>query len=1220
MRRILSFVCAALLVSTLAAQAQVSASWTSRYSGPTNSQDTSRAIVVDPAGNAYVAGVQTTDNLPDIVTIKYGPAGNRLWVNNYGGSATIEYPTDLKVDSAGNVYVYGSTGTVSSSDLALFKFNAAGVQQWMRTFDAASIDYPAQMTIDGAGNSYLTAVAVNPTSSEFLTLKYDSAGNLVWSRRYSVAGGSISGGDFSGDVAVNDSAQVYVTGVSFAQNGSSTFTIKYDTDGTFLWSVAYPSSTYAQRIELDGSGNAYVGATGRGNGTPELLVLKYSPAGALLWSGTYRGTGQFSDNLSDIAVDSSGNVYLTGISSGAASHDIVTVKFNADGTRGWVSRYNSEANSTEVARGIAVDSGGSVYVAGYSYLGGSQHDFLALKYDSNGNQKWVFIHDEAGSTDFLYDFSLGPSGTVFLTGSTDQLDTGPDILTLKLEQQAINGLPEILAGPQDVEVIQGQPNVTFSVSVESPTPVTYQWRFNGLDIPGATQESYSVAAVRSQAGEYSVRARNAVGVTATPEARLTVRVPPTAFIYTTTSNVVEGRTVFISGFFEGDLPLRFQWRFNGVDLVGQTNLQLRLPNVTTNNSGSYVLVARNPWGDAMSNPLQINVSPRGPIDRWTWRSPLPQGNELTDVAYGNGRYVAVGVEGTVIVSINGRDWSVRTAEYGSFTSIAFGEGLFVAVADGFLYTSTDGITWTNRALPASAHILGLAFGAGRFVGVGTALVSSDDGISWIEHTVSAPSGYTAITYGNGLFLVPAYNGTLTSSNGIDWVQYPVGGAFPSVAAGNGVFVAHNYGQLLVSTNGLDWQVTLAATINNYFYGVRFVAGQFYALGTQLLTSRDGRNWTERIPQREGGMRLTSAAGGPGETIVVGDEGLIFVTTDGAAFTQVGGGTRNNLRALVYANNRFTIVGNDGVIWNSTDGVNFTEVTSPTTNNLRAIAFGNAHYVVVGDAGTVLTSIDAITWQSLKLVTNDLYGIAFANGHFTVVGELSRVLVTTNVQDWTLTFANIGWRLQGIAYGGGRYVTTGQRGNYAISTNAVHWQAGHNEYMGYLEAIVYTNGLFVAVGSNGRIFTSPDGMQWTQRFTGNGQELESVIYVLGQFIAAGDTGTIMTSTNGTNWVEHRFLTRNSFRQIIYARGALWAVGNNEMIVKSGQLQPYVTLGVGPLSGWFVRVLAEPGQIIELQASDNLSNWETLARGAASADGTFTHIDREQQPRRFYRAAP
>ena len=90
----------------------------------------------------------------------------------------------------------------------------------------------------------------------------------------------------------------------------------------------------------------------------------------------------------------------------------------------------------------------------------------------------------------------------------------------------------------------------------------------------------------------------------------------------------------------------------------------------------------------------------------------------------------------VVVSTNGRDWSVHTADYGSFSSIAYGDNLFVAIADGFLYTSPDGVTWTNRGLPTQGRhtISHVAFGAGRFVGVGNSIVSSDDGISWIEHT------------------------------------------------------------------------------------------------------------------------------------------------------------------------------------------------------------------------------------------------------------------------------------------------------------------------------------------------------------------------------------------------------------------------------------------------------------------------------------------------------
>src|SRR6185503_21356696 len=98
--------------------------------------------------------------------------------------------------------------------------------------------------------------------------------------------------------------------------------------------------------------------------------------------------------------------------------------------------------------------------------------------------------------------------------------------------------------------------------------------------------------------------------------------------------------------------------------------------------------------------------------------------------------------------------------------------------------------------------------------------------------------------------------------------------------------------------------------------------------------------------------FTAAAGTAGQRIAVGDDGIIYRST-GGAWTQVGGGTPNNLRGIVYANNRFTIVGNDGVIWYSADGANFTRTTGPNTNNLRAIADGNDTYVIAGSGGALL---------------------------------------------------------------------------------------------------------------------------------------------------------------------------------------------------------------------------------------------------------------------------
>src|SRR5688572_31910844 len=97
----------AFITCSLGLDAQVSPRWIARYSGPTNTQDFARAMTVDSAGNSYITGVQSPESEPNLVTIKYGSTGGQAWVNIFGESGLSEYPTDIDVDAAGNVYVYG---------------------------------------------------------------------------------------------------------------------------------------------------------------------------------------------------------------------------------------------------------------------------------------------------------------------------------------------------------------------------------------------------------------------------------------------------------------------------------------------------------------------------------------------------------------------------------------------------------------------------------------------------------------------------------------------------------------------------------------------------------------------------------------------------------------------------------------------------------------------------------------------------------------------------------------------------------------------------------------------------------------------------------------------------------------------------------------------------------------------------------------------------------
>jgi hypothetical protein len=135
------------------------------------------------------------------------------------------------------------------------------------------------------------------------------------------------------------------------------------------------------------------------------------------WVARYNGTGNGIDQAYSMAVDGSGNVYVTGKSMGAGTgYDYATVKYNSSGIQQWVARYNGPEDSTDIPVGIAIDISGNVYVAGNSRGISSGNDYAIVKYNSSGVQLWAartsFNGDEIASS-----FSVDTGGNVYVTGT-----------------------------------------------------------------------------------------------------------------------------------------------------------------------------------------------------------------------------------------------------------------------------------------------------------------------------------------------------------------------------------------------------------------------------------------------------------------------------------------------------------------------------------------------------------------------------------------------------------------------------------------------------------------------------------------------------------------------------------------------------------------------------------------------------------------------------------
>lgn len=148
-----------------------------------------------------------------------------------------------------------------------------------------------------------------------------------------------------------------------------------------------------------------------------IALARLSPAFAQVseaWVATYNGSANA------IALDKAGNIYVAGTAKDLDTlEDIITIKYDSNGNQLWVARYNGPGNGWDVARGLAVDTNGNVYVTGSSLGLGTDSDIVTIRYDANGNQVWADRYDRSGLGDHAYALAeTGRNGSETETGQS----------------------------------------------------------------------------------------------------------------------------------------------------------------------------------------------------------------------------------------------------------------------------------------------------------------------------------------------------------------------------------------------------------------------------------------------------------------------------------------------------------------------------------------------------------------------------------------------------------------------------------------------------------------------------------------------------------------------------------------------------------------------------------------------------------------------------------
>ncbi len=477
------------------------------YNGPGNQLDQCNAITQDKSGKVYATGVSWGgSSKEDYATIKFGEDGDFLWVARYNGSGNnLDHASAIAIDNGGNVYVTGWSRYGSgeeTEEIATIKYNNNGTQMWVAKFngnigDCHNFSHGNAIVVDNAGNVYVTGESHQfPNAHEdYITLKYSPSGVLLWSARYN---GSGTVEDMAYSLDLDAAGNVYVTGKSCGNGaGYDIVTVKYNGgNGAQQWATRYngPGNSYdaASELVVDGAGNVFVTGTSYGGSSTKLdyVTIKYNSSGQQQWLKRFNGTANDTDVATGLDLDVYGHAFVTGYSKTyglpSTSYDYYTVKYAGfDGSVLWSNLYNGGAvdkawdikvvykpcaslNPREPELDIpcwVID----VYVTGQSAGTGTSNDFLTIRYNELGVQKWANrFNGPTNGNDAAYSISAFNGFPTMYVGGSFASDYG------------IIGITEGNSGGSDGIIINGlttsypnpfNPETNISFKVERETGV-----------------------------------------------------------------------------------------------------------------------------------------------------------------------------------------------------------------------------------------------------------------------------------------------------------------------------------------------------------------------------------------------------------------------------------------------------------------------------------------------------------------------------------------------------------------------------------------------------------------------------------------------------------------------------------------------------------------------------------------------------------------------------
>ena len=629
-----------------------------------NEDDVAYGVAVNPAGNAFVAGITDSTNFPvynaltnhaaisgkpsplgtyfqDAFVTELNTNGSGLMYSTYLGGESSDGAYGIALDSSDNAYVTGYTFSTN------FPVSANALQEYPACSNNMYVNANAFLTVitNGGGPSALVystylggtnydigrAITVDANNNVYVAGYTASYNFPIWNTPTNFLPflRHLNGATNTSDV--NNSFDGFVTKFP-PLNGTILPSAQTNDLNGYSAFLGGTNNDMAYGIAVDGTGNAYVtgwtsstnfpmtnnpvglfsylATNGFPNIATNVFLTKISTNGQVLDSTVFGG--RFVDIGYGVAVDSAGDAFVTGAET--------STNFPTANTSGPLSATNSSTIGANDAFVTAINANWSS--VNYSVLIGGNKDTFGYGIALDGSTN-VFITGGTDSTNFPTEkatrFWFGDTnfinGTNYING--EQFSGTNDAFLTEIAFGELPVGPVITNPPVSLTNGVGA-TVSFSVGATGTPPLFYQWYFgrtnliNSSKISGTTSNVLTIANIQAtNAGNYKVVVTNNWGSDSTTDS-LYVSLAPFIVTPLTNQTVGIGSTVTFAVTANGITPFYYQWLTNDVVLTNggqfsgaKTNV-LILTDAQTNNSGTYTVIVTNNY--TITNSLIINNS------------------------------------------------------------------------------------------------------------------------------------------------------------------------------------------------------------------------------------------------------------------------------------------------------------------------------------------------------------------------------------------------------------------------------------------------------------------------------------------------------------------------------------------------------------------------------------------------------------------------------------